>query len=105
MVRRLGHDPGPMVVNRVGEGHWMFLDMKTREELIVSLDSRGRPRPTVYIPQINPPIRPEMGMKLPQSAALTAPPSLRDRGAMEGAGACGAGSGRGGTSTTDTCCI
>lgn len=57
MVRRLGHDPAPMVVNRVGEGHWMFLDMKTRTELIVSLDERGRPKPTVYIPKINPPKR------------------------------------------------
>lgn len=54
MVRDLGHDPGPMVVNRVGEGHWMFLDMKTRTELIVSLDERGRPRGTTWVPEITP---------------------------------------------------
>ncbi len=57
MVRQLGADPGPMVVNRVGEGHWLFLDMKTRVELIVSLDDRGRPRGTVWAPEITPPRR------------------------------------------------
>lgn len=57
MVQALGYDPAPMVVNRVGEGHWVFLDMKTRAELIVSLDNRGRPRGTVWAPEITPPGR------------------------------------------------
>lgn len=57
MVRRLGHDPEPMVVNRTGEGQWLFLDMKSRMELIVSLDDRGRPRGTVWKPEIMPPAR------------------------------------------------
>ena len=57
MVTALGHDPVPMVVNRTGEGQWLFLDMKTRLELIVSLDRRGRPRGTVWEPEITPPIR------------------------------------------------
>ena len=57
MVQALGYDPAPMVVNRVGEGHWVFLDMKTRAELIVSLDNRGRPRGTVWVPEISPPGR------------------------------------------------
>lgn len=55
MVSRLGHDPTPMVVNRVGEEHWLFLDMKTRAELIVSLDCRGRPRGTMWQPEVTPP--------------------------------------------------
>ena len=57
MVRRLGQDPTPMVVNRVGDGHWVFLDMKTRAELMVSLDGRGQPRGTVWVPEITPPNR------------------------------------------------
>ena len=57
MVLGLGHDPAPMVVSRVGEGHWFFLDMKTRDELIVSLDSRGRPRGTFLPANITPPRR------------------------------------------------
>lgn len=55
MVRELGHDPEPMVVNRVGEGHWLFLDMKTRTELIVSLDGRGKPKGTAWQPEVAPP--------------------------------------------------
>lgn len=57
MVMTLGHDPASMVVNRVGEGHWFFLDMKTRDELIVSLDSRGRTRGTLIRADITPPRR------------------------------------------------
>ena len=57
MVRSLGHDPEPMVVNRTGDGQWLFLNMKTRMELIVSLDSRGRPRGTAWEPEIRPPGR------------------------------------------------
>lgn len=57
MVSRLGHDPEPMVVNRTGEGQWLFLDMKTRTELIVSLDGRGRPKGTVWQPEVTPPGR------------------------------------------------
>ena len=56
MVRSLGHDPEPMVVDRVGEGHWMFLNMKSRAELIVSLDDRGRPRGTYLPGQATPPV-------------------------------------------------
>lgn len=59
MVHWLGYDPGPMVVNRTGEGQWLFLDMKSRMELIVSLDQRGRPRGTVWKPEIVPPNRVE----------------------------------------------
>lgn len=36
MVRSLGYDPAPMVVNRVGDEHWQFKDLKSQEELIVS---------------------------------------------------------------------
>lgn len=57
MVTSLGHDPGPMVVSRVGEGHWMFLDMKSRDELVVSLDGAGRPRGTYLPGQVTPPGR------------------------------------------------
>ena len=57
MVMTLGHDPASMGVNRVGEGHWVFLDMKTRDELIVSLDSRGRTRGTLIRADITPPRR------------------------------------------------
>jgi hypothetical protein len=46
IVTSLGYDPEPMVVNRVGEEHWMFLDMKSRAELIVS-KQRGGYRGTV----------------------------------------------------------
>lgn len=57
MVMTLGHDPASMVVNRVGEGHWMFLDMKTRTELIVSRLENGKLRATVEVPEITPPRR------------------------------------------------
>ena len=57
MVKSLGHDPGPMVVNRLGEGHWMFLDMKTRTELMVSHREDGTLRATVEVPVITPPRR------------------------------------------------
>lgn len=57
MVRDLGHDPGPMVVSRVGNGHWMFLDMKTRTELIVSRLENRKLRATVEVPEITPPRR------------------------------------------------
>lgn len=57
MVRKLGRDPGPMVVNRVGEGHWMFLDMKTRDELLVSTRPDGTLRSTVEVAKITPPMR------------------------------------------------
>lgn len=33
LVRRMGKDPAPMVVNRVGENSRVFLDLKTREEI------------------------------------------------------------------------
>ena len=46
MVRSLGHDPASMVVNRVGAEHWMFKDLKSQEELIVSRQ-RGGYRGTV----------------------------------------------------------
>lgn len=59
MVRSLGHEPGPMVVNRVGEGHWMFLNMKTRDELLVSTRPDGTLRATVEVPEIRPPMRRE----------------------------------------------
>lgn len=57
MVRSLGHEPGPMVVNRVGEGHWMFLDMKTRDELLVTQREDGTLRATVEVARITPPTR------------------------------------------------
>lgn len=57
MVKSLGHDPGPMVVNRLGEGHWMFLDMKTRTELMVSHREDGTLRATVEVAQVTPPRR------------------------------------------------
>ena len=57
MVRQLGHDPEPMVVNRIGEGHWMFLDMKTRDELLVSTRPDGTLRATLEVPEITPPKR------------------------------------------------
>lgn len=57
MVKSLGHDPGPMVVNRLGEGHWMFLDMKTRDELMVSHREDGTIRATVEVAQVTPPRR------------------------------------------------
>lgn len=57
MVRRLGRDPEPMVVNRTGEGQWLFLDMKTRMELIVTMDEQQRLRGTVWTPRITPPVR------------------------------------------------
>ena len=57
MVRKLGHDPGPMVVNRVGEGHWMFLDMKSRDELLVSTRPDGTLRATLEVPEIRSPVR------------------------------------------------
>ena len=57
MVRSLGHEPGPMVVNRVGEGHWMFLDMKSRNELLVSTRPDGTLRATLEVPGITPPMR------------------------------------------------
>lgn len=46
MVRSLGYDPEPMAVNRVGEEHWMFKNLKSQEELIVS-GQRGGYRGTV----------------------------------------------------------
>ena len=57
MVKSLGHDPGPMVVNRLGEGHWMFLDMKTRGELLVSTRKDGTLRATVEVARVTPPRR------------------------------------------------
>ena len=57
MVRSLGHEPGPMVVRRVGEGHWMFLDMKSRDELLVSTRPDGTLRATLEVPGITPPRR------------------------------------------------
>ena len=57
MVKSLGHDPEPMVVNRLGEGHWMFLNMKTRAELLVSHREDGTLRATVEVPVITPPRR------------------------------------------------
>lgn len=57
MVKSLGHDPGPMVVNRLGEGHWMFLDMKTRAELLVSTRKDGTLRATVEVARVTPPRR------------------------------------------------
>ena len=88
MVESLGHNPGPMVVSRVGEGHWMFLDMKTRTELIVSLDEAGRPRGTVWTPEITPPVRKEMGPLSQRSRQL---PRTEQKGAVDTEG-----SGRGG---------
>ena len=57
MVRGLGHEPGPMVVNRIGEGHWMFLNMKNRDELLVSTRPDGTLRATVEVAGITPPVR------------------------------------------------
>lgn len=57
MVRSLGHEPEGMVVNRVGEGHWMFLDMKTRDELMVSHREDGTIRATVEAARVTPPRR------------------------------------------------
>lgn len=57
MVRSLGHEPGPMVVNRVGEGHWMFKDLKTQNELLVSTRGDGSLRATVEVAKITPPRR------------------------------------------------
>ena len=83
-MQKLGHDPEPMMVNRIGEDHWQFKDLKTQAELIVSLDSRGRPRGTFLPANITPPRR-----------AVQTP----------NAGVCGAGREPGGISTMDTCCI
>lgn len=57
MVRKLGYDPAPMVVNRVGEEHWVFLDMKSRAELLVSRQENGKLRATLEVPVITPPGR------------------------------------------------
>lgn len=57
MVRSLGHEPEAMMVDRVGEGHWMFLDMKTRDELLVSTRKDGTLRATVEVAQVTPPRR------------------------------------------------
>ena len=57
MVRSPGRDPEPMVVNRIGEGHWMFLDIKTRDELLVSTRPDGTLRATLEVPVITPPRR------------------------------------------------
>lgn len=57
MVRSLGHEPEAMMVDRVGEGHWMFLDMKTRDELLVSTRKDGTLRATVEVARITPPRR------------------------------------------------
>ena len=51
MVLGLGHDPEPMMVNRLGEDHWQFLDMKSRMELYVSLTEQGQIRATVWMPE------------------------------------------------------
>ena len=51
MVLGLGHDPEPMMVNRLGEDLWQFLDMKSRMELYVSLDEQGQIRATVWEPE------------------------------------------------------
>lgn len=61
MVRSLGHEPGPMMVNRVGEGHWMFKDLKTQDELLVSTRPDGTLRATVEVAKITPPMRREQG--------------------------------------------
>lgn len=57
MVRSLGHEPGPMVVNRIGERHWMFKDLKTQYELLVSTRPDGTLRATLEAPEITPPRR------------------------------------------------
>ena len=57
MVRSLGHESGPMVVNRVGEGHWMFKDLETQDELLVSTRPDGTLRATVEVAEITPPVR------------------------------------------------
>lgn len=57
MVQALGYDPAPMVVNRVGEEHWVFLDMKSRAELLVSRQENGKLRATLEVPVITPPRR------------------------------------------------
>ena len=57
MVKSLGHEPEAMVVDRVGEGHWMFLDMKTQDELLVSTRKDGTLRATVEVAQVTPPRR------------------------------------------------
>lgn len=57
MVQALGYDPAPMVVNRLGEGHWMFLDMKSRAELLVSRQENGKLRATLEEAVITPPRR------------------------------------------------
>lgn len=51
MVTGLGYDPEPMVVNRLGEDHWQFLDMKSRMELYVSFDKHGKIRATTWEPE------------------------------------------------------
>lgn len=51
MVTDLGYDPEPMVVNRLGEDHWQFLDMKSRMELYVSFDKHGKIRATTWEPE------------------------------------------------------
>lgn len=57
MVRGLGYDPGPMMVNRVGEGHWMFKDLKLQDELMVSHREDGALRATLEVAHITPPVR------------------------------------------------
>ena len=91
MVRSLGHDSEPMMVNRTGDGQWLFLDMKSRTELIVSLDKRGKPRGTVWEPEIKPPNRPEM----------QDPKCITQGDRPVDADVCGAGNGRDGTSIMD----
>lgn len=41
LVRSLGADPSHMMVNRVGEGHLHLLDMRTRDELLVTIPEKG----------------------------------------------------------------
>lgn len=40
IARELGQEPNNLVVNRVGEDYLVFLNMRSRQELIVSLDVR-----------------------------------------------------------------
>lgn len=57
LIRSLGYDPEHLVVNRVGEGRLVFLNMRSRAELIVTVPERGRPTVSVYQPTVTPPRR------------------------------------------------
>lgn len=57
LVQKLGWSPEHLVVNRVGDGHLQFLDMRSRAELMVTIPERGHPSAVEHRPEITPPRR------------------------------------------------